>query len=65
MPSSVIEHFHYNEESKVLTIIFVAGLVYHYQKVQPETYQMLKISGSKGRYFNYFIKDRFKWVKEE
>ncbi len=64
MPSSVISHFHYNEKLQTLTIVFVTEMVYRYQNVPKEVYQKLKISGSKGRYFNHFIKDKFDFVKE-
>jgi len=65
MPSSVINHFNYDEKSHKLLITFVTGLVYEYKNVPAEIYQMLKISGSKGRYFNHFIKDKFKFTKIE
>jgi len=65
MPSSVIDHFNYDQKSQTLVITFVTGLVYKYKNVPEEIYQMLKISGSKGRYFNHFIKDKFKFTKIE
>jgi len=65
MPSSVISHFSYDEEHKNLQITFVTGMVYVYKNVPTKIYQMLKISGSKGRYFNAYIKDKFKFSKVE
>ncbi|QPH40785.1 KTSC domain-containing protein [Pedobacter endophyticus] len=65
MPSSVISHFSYNEQDKVLKITFVTGLVYHYKNVPKRTYSLLKSSISKGRYFNFHIKDKFKFEKIE
>lgn len=65
MPSSVISHFSYNEERKDLKITFVTGMVYVYRNVPAKIYQMLKIAGSKGRYFNANIKDKFKFNKVE
>ena len=65
MPSSVISHFSYDELHKKLKITFVTGMVYIYQNVPVKTYEMLKISGSKGRYFNAYIKDKFKFNKVE
>ena len=65
MPSSVINRFNYDEKSHTLIITFVTGIIYMYKDVPKEIYQMLKISGSKGRYFNHFIKDRFEFTKIE
>ncbi|TKC08394.1 KTSC domain-containing protein [Pedobacter polaris] len=65
MPSSVISHFSYDEKSNTLKIIFVTGMVYAYKNVPNKIYEMLKASGSKGRYFNYYIKDKFKFKKLE
>ena len=63
MPSSVISHFNYDPGSATLNIIFVSGMKYKYKKVPQEVYNMLKASGSKGRYFNHFIKGKFKYQK--
>ncbi|RZL50168.1 MAG: KTSC domain-containing protein [Pedobacter sp.] len=65
MPSSVIDHFTYNEQAKTLKITFLAGMVYLYEKVPIKICETLKISGSKGRYFNHYIKDKFKFKKLE
>ncbi|RZL36701.1 MAG: KTSC domain-containing protein [Pedobacter sp.] len=65
MPSSVINFFSYDEKSSTLKITFVTGMVYCYQNVPKKTFEMLKIAGSKGRYFNHYIKDKFKFKKLE
>lgn len=65
MPSSVINYFSYDEKSSTLKITFVSGMVYSYQKVPKKNFEMLKIAGSKGRYFNHYIKDKFKFKKLE
>jgi KTSC domain len=65
MPSSVIKYFSYDEVTKTLKIIFVTNMVYLYQNVSEKIYKMLKASGSKGRYFNSNIKDKFKFQKLE
>ncbi|SDF81836.1 lysyl-tRNA synthetase, class 2 [Pedobacter terrae] len=65
MPSSVIKYFSYDEATKTLKIIFVTNMVYLYQNVPVKVYKMLKASGSKGRYFNSNIKDKFKFQKTE
>jgi len=63
MPSSVIRHFDYDQKKETLDITFVSGISYTYKKVPLRIYQMLKAAGSKGRYFNYYIKDKFKYRK--
>ncbi|SFA58740.1 KTSC domain-containing protein [Pedobacter suwonensis] len=65
MPSSVIKYFSYDEVTKTLKIIFVTDMVYLYKNVPENIYKMLKASGSKGRYFNSNIKDKFKFQKIE
>ncbi|MFD2287464.1 KTSC domain-containing protein [Pedobacter petrophilus] len=65
MPSSVIKYFSYQPESKLLTITFVTGLVYQYTNVPERTFKLFKAATSKGRYFNYHIKEKFKFQKLE
>ena len=62
MPSTVIRHFSYDPSASTLTITFLSGNVYRYQEVPPEVYQSLRIAGSKGRYFNFYIKDKYRFV---
>ncbi|QXU43329.1 KTSC domain-containing protein [Pedobacter sp. D749] len=63
MPSSVIKYFSYDKATETLKIIFVTGMVYLYKNVPGKIYKMLKVSGSKGRYFNSNIKDKYKFQK--
>lgn len=65
MPSSVIKYFSYDAATETLKIIFVTGMIYLYKNVPEKIYKMLKASGSKGRYFNSNIKDKFKFQKLE
>ncbi len=65
MPSSVINYYRYDEKSHTLMITFVTGMVYHYKNVPEEIFKMFRAAGSKGRYFNQFIKDKFKFTKIE
>ncbi|QDW24613.1 KTSC domain-containing protein [Pedobacter sp. KBS0701] len=65
MPSSVIKYFSYDTATETLKIIFVTGMVYLYKNVPGKIYEMLKASGSKGRYFNSKIKDKYKFQKLE
>jgi len=65
MPSTVINHFSYDEESGSLKITFVTGMVYKYMKVPKKIFEMLKAAGSKGRYFNHYVKDKYPFEKVE
>jgi hypothetical protein len=65
MPSSVIKYFSYDAATKILKVVFVTDMVYLYKNVPERIYKMLKASGSKGRYFNSNIKDKFKFQKLE
>jgi len=63
MPSSVISYFFYNENDKLLKIVFVTGKVYVYKNVPLSIYNHLRASISKGKYFNKFIKDHFDYIQ--
>lgn len=65
MPSSAIKYFSYDADRKTLKIMFITDMVYLYKNVPERIYKMLKASGSKGRYFNSNIKDKFKFQKLE
>ncbi len=65
MPSSVIKFFSYDAATATLKILFVTDMIYLYQNVPERVYKMLKASGSKGRYFNRHIKDKFEFQKLE
>ncbi|WP_316807965.1 KTSC domain-containing protein [Pedobacter agri] len=63
MPSSVINHFSYHADKKLLKITFVTGLVYQYQNVPLKIFKMLNAVDSKGKYFNQYIRDHFTFKK--
>ena len=63
MPSSAISSFNYEQDNTTLYITFISGLRYKYKDVPPEIYNMLKAAGSKGRYFNHYIRNKFKYKK--
>ncbi|WP_297822025.1 KTSC domain-containing protein [Segetibacter sp.] len=63
MPSSVILKSSYNAATATLTITFVSGLVYDYKNVPEQTYKAMITSGSKGTYFNKYIKGKYEWEK--
>lgn len=59
MPSSVIAHIAYKAETEVLTVVFLSGDVYQYEKVPEKIYKEFKASVSKGSYLNHKIKKLF------
>jgi hypothetical protein len=63
MPSSVINQVSYNEQTASLTITFVSGRIYEYINVPFEIYSSLLSAGSKGAFFNEYIKDHFEFKK--
>ena len=60
MPSSVIDSYEYDAETNVLTITFTTGRVYAYADVPPPVYEAFRFARSKGRYFNEYVRDRFR-----
>lgn len=61
MPSTVIRNLRYNPDTEVLVITFVSGKVYAYHPVPAEMYARMLQSGSKGQFFNRFIRDQFSY----
>jgi hypothetical protein len=62
MPSTSIRKSHYDPETKVLSVWFVAsGKRYDYEDVPPEVYAAFRNAFAKGRYFNEHIRDRFRY----
>lgn len=63
MPSSVIRHFSYEQEKHILFITFVSGITYAYKSVPADIVNGLHTAGSKGRFFNHYIKGHFRYKK--
>ena len=59
MPSSVIARFKYDADRELLTVTFVTGRVYEYEKVPSEVATNFGAASSKGVFFNTHIRDRF------
>ncbi|HTJ57005.1 MAG TPA: KTSC domain-containing protein [Devosiaceae bacterium] len=60
MPSTAILRIRYDAESRTLSVWFVpSGCGYGYLDVPPEIVAAFKAPGSKGRFFNARIRDRF------
>ena len=60
--SSAVSHAEYNYESQYLSIDLPSG-VYTYQNVPYHTFNGLVEARSKGKFFNKFIKNDFKFIK--
>ncbi len=61
MPSTVIRRFAYDPASATLTVTFVTGRRYAYERVPQEIAAAFAGSFSKGQYFNARIRDRFRY----
>lgn len=56
--SSELRSVGYDEQSVVLEVEFQSGGIYRYFGVPRELYLNLMSAGSKGRFFNMWIRDR-------
>ena len=62
MPSTLIQNTEYDAATKTLSVWFVtSGNRYDYQNVAPETYDAFRRAFSKGRFFNQFIRNRYRY----
>lgn len=62
MPSTSILKCEYDPETRVLSVWFVvSGKRYDYEAVPPETYEGFRQAFAKGRFFNDYIRDRFRY----
>lgn len=62
MPSTSIRKTEYNPETGVLSVWFVAsGKRYDYEAVPPATYAAFRQAFAKGRFFNDYIRERFRY----
>lgn len=63
MPSSVIESFHYNPESRTLRVNFLSGTIYDYYQVPEWIFVKMNSYKSKGTFLNRFIKGNFDYSR--
>ena len=62
MPSTLIRSTEYDAATQTLSVWFVtSGNRYDYRNVPPETYDAFRSAFSKGRYFNRFIRGRYRY----
>ena len=63
--STAISSYRYSSKEKILEIIFLtSGARYWYFGVEFEVVKGLGVAGSKGRYFNRMIKNRYSYTKK-
>jgi hypothetical protein len=63
MPSSVIDHFIYDEAKRRLRVFFISGIAYDYMNVPKDLYDKLRNAISKGKFLNKHIKGRYAFEK--
>jgi hypothetical protein len=60
MPSTAISRIAYEAETQTLNVWFrESGELYRYYEVPPRIFEAFRKAGSKGRFFNLHIKDRY------
>jgi len=61
--SSSLNSVGYDPKRQLLEVEFVDGDVYQYFDVPRQTYEEFMQAESMGQFMNWYIKDRFKYVK--
>lgn len=61
--STSIQSCDYDDETKILSIIFLCGKEYKYENVSKSVYEDLKDAESPGKYFIKYIKPVYKVVE--
>ncbi len=64
LQSSMIQRIVYDDEAQTLAVIFRGAGRYVYHGVPRLIFDGLKSAGSAGRYFNEFVKGRFRCEPE-
>jgi lysyl-tRNA synthetase class 2 len=59
MPSTAIKFFRYRPATRQLLVTFITGREYVYDNVPPDVHDAFRATGSKGRFFNLEIRDRY------
>lgn len=61
--STNVSEIGYDEERRILEIVFSSGGIYQYFEVPPQVYQELMNSGSIGQYLNSAIKGAYRYAR--
>jgi hypothetical protein len=60
VPSTAISRIAYESETQTLSVWFRgSGELYRYYEVPQRVHDAFRKAGSKGRFFNHYIKDRY------
>jgi hypothetical protein len=60
VPSTAISRIDYDAENQTLSVWFrQSGELYRYYEVPRRVYEAFRKAGSRGRFFNHWIKDRY------
>jgi hypothetical protein len=62
-PSSQVESFGYDPETKTLGVKFVRGGTYHYLKVPQETADAMAAAESVGKFVGQALRGKFEFVR--
>lgn len=62
--SSSIQSCDYDDDNQILTVTFVRGKSYQYEDVPKSIYEDLKDAESPGKYFQSYIKNVYKVIRE-
>jgi lysyl-tRNA synthetase class 2 len=63
VPSTAIRAIDYDETNRRLRVRFVSGQRYEYDGVPPRVHRSFLEAGSKGRFFQAEIRDRYPFRK--
>lgn len=61
--STAISRAEYNEPTQQLTVVFRSGLKYFYQSVPKSTVIKWFAAPSKGQFFVFYIRDKFRYSR--
>ena len=63
MSSTAIRRFSYDDVSQTLFVTFIDGDLYAYLDVEPQIYADMQRARSKGRFFAYRVRNRYRHRK--
>ncbi len=61
MPSTAIRFISYDEDTERLSVTFVTGRRYVYERVPKDVFEAFLSASSRGGYFNSEIRDRYEY----
>jgi hypothetical protein len=63
VPSTAIRRISYDDASRTLFVTFIDGDTYAYFEVAPKLYDDFRAATSKGRFFAYKVRDRYRYQR--